>query len=221
MSTPSTPLAMFRTIVGIGMMCALVIVGVYAGTAQRIADNEARALANAVNAVLPAASNLRSIAVTAQGEIIDVIAAEQALPAFLGFDEDGELVGAAITAEGMGYQDTIKVIYAYSFEASAIVGFHVLQSLETPGIGTKIKEYPFLANFEALDVSLDETGSALANPIVTVPSGTKDQPWQIDAITGATVSSDAVAALLDDSAQRWVPVLARDAVLLRRKSETQ
>ncbi len=221
MSAPSTPLVMFRTIVGIGMLCALTIVGVYEATAKRIADNEARALAAAVAAVLPDARELRSIAITPQDEIVDVAAAEQSLPAFLGFGENGELVGAAITAAGMGYQDTIKVIYAYSFDASAIVGFHVLQSLETPGIGTKIKEDPFLSNFDRLDVSLDDTGSALANPIVTVPGGTKEQPWQIDAITGATVSSEAVAALLDESAGRWVPVLARDAVLLRRRSDNE
>ena len=39
----------------------------------------------------------------------------------------------------MGYQDTIRVIYAYSFADRAIVGMQVLESKETPGLGDKIE----------------------------------------------------------------------------------
>ncbi|MDH3590016.1 MAG: FMN-binding protein, partial [Gammaproteobacteria bacterium] len=222
---PSTPLTMFRAIVGIGMLCALLIVGVYAATAERIAKNEAEALRQAVAAVMPAATRLRSITIDANGKIADINATEISLPAFIGYDDNGTLVGAAITAAGMGYQDTIQVIYAYSFDAAAIVGMRVLQSLETPGLGTKIETDPaFIANFEKLDVSLNAGGDGLAHPVVTVPHGTKEHPWQIDAITGATVSSDAIGRLLDNSAQRWVPVLAGNTVQLRRETapaETQ
>jgi electron transport complex protein RnfG len=112
----------------------------------------------------------------------------------------------------MGYQDNIRVIYAYSFAAKAIVGFKVLESKETPGLGDKVDtEAHFIANFEALDVSLAADGAALQNPIVTVKQGEKTQPWQIDGITGATITSKAIGALLNDSAQTWVPVLERDA----------
>ncbi len=153
--TPSTPAMMYRAIVGIGMLCALVIVGVYAATASRIAENEARALRDAVSAVLPAAAVVRSIAIRADGEIADEPADTQELPAFVGYDASGQPVGVAITAAGMGYQDTIRVIYAYSYDESAIVGLRVLQSLETPGLGDKIEtDADFVANFERLDVSL-------------------------------------------------------------------
>lgn len=217
---PSTPVTMYSAIVGIGMFCAVLIVGVYAATAERIAHNEARALRDAVTAVLPAASSVRSVGITAAGELADVVASEQALPAFIGYDESGALVGAAVTAAGMGYQDTIRVIYAYSFDQAAIVGLRVLQSLETPGLGDKIETDPaFIANFDRLDVSLDAAGNALAHALVTVPSGTREHAWQIDAITGATVSSDAIGRLLNTSAQEWVPVLARQADRLRQPME--
>ena len=170
---------------------------------------------------MPGAASLRSVAVAADGGIADIEATTSSLPAFIGYDDNGELAGAAITAAGMGYQDTIQVIYAYSFDDDAIVGMQVLQSLETPGLGTKIETDPaFVANFERLDVSLNDDGSALAHPVVTVPHGTKEHPWQIDAITGATVSSDAIGRLLDNSAQQWVPVLSRNAVQLQRKPAT-
>ena len=38
-----------------------------------------------------------------------------------------------------------------------------------------------------------------------VKHGTKTEPWQIDAIAGATISSQAVARMLNDSAQQMVP----------------
>ncbi|NNF62368.1 MAG: FMN-binding protein [Gammaproteobacteria bacterium] len=213
---PSTPLTMFRTIVGIGMVCALVIVLVFEATAGRIAENEARALRKAVDAVMPGATELRPVSLTGDG-LADAVAAEVEFPAFLGYDANGALLGAAITASGMGYQDTIRVIYAYSFEQQAIVGMRVLQSLETPGLGDKIETDPaFVANFEQLDVSLDAAGTALQNPVVTVPHGTKEHPWQIDAITGATVSSDAIGAILNDSASEWAPLLVREHVRLQR-----
>jgi len=207
---PTTPVAMYRAIVGIGMLCALLIVGIYQATAERIAENEAQALAEAVAAVLPTAQVLRSIAVASDGGIADVDASLQKLPAFVGYDQSGKLAGVAITAAGMGYQDTIQVIYAYSFSDSAIVGLRVLQSLETPGLGDKIETDPnFVANFEQLDVSLSAAGNELAHAVETVPNGSKEHPWQIDAITGATVSSEAIGKILDTSAQQWVPLLVR------------
>ncbi len=222
MTAASTPLAMFRTVVGVGMLCALLIVGVYEATALRIADNEARALESAVLEVLPQAKQLRSIALSAGRQIVDAEPADQPLPAFLGYDDQGDLVGAAITAAGMGYQDTIEVIYAYSFEGSKIVGMRVLQSLETPGLGTRIETDPdFTANFDALDVAVNAAGSGLRNPLTTVPQGTKTEAWQIDAITGATVSSEAVGDLLNQSAQLWVPVLVRDAIQLMRLADRE
>ena len=106
----------------------------------------------------------------------------------------------------MGYQDVIRVIYGYSFADEAIIGIRVLESKETPGLGDKIETDPdFLRNFEQLDVSLVEDRSALANPIVPVKSGEKSHPWEVDGITGATISSVAIANILNDSAQYWVP----------------
>jgi electron transport complex protein RnfG len=69
----------------------------------------------------------------------------------------------------------------------------------------------FIANFAALDARLNATGDGLANPIVTVKQGEKTEPWQIDGITGATITSEAIGNILDDSANAWVPALERDA----------
>ncbi|MGB5728492.1 MAG: FMN-binding protein, partial [Thiogranum sp.] len=48
------------------------------------------------------------------------------------------------------------------------------------------------------------------NEIIMVKHATKTEPWQIDAISGATISSRAVARMLNDSAQRMVPKIMAD-----------
>ena len=115
-------------------------------------------------------------------------------------------------AQGMGYADNITVLYSYSFDLEAIVGFKVLESMETPGLGDKVETEPhFLANFEALDARLDGDGTALVNAIVTVKQGEKTEPWQLDGITGATITSDAIGAILNQGSGYWLPALERDA----------
>ena len=205
---------MYRAIVGIGAMCALVIVGVFQGTAARIADNQARFLASAVAEVLPATEVTTAVDIGSDDHLV-VTDETLPLPVFLAYDTNGNLAGAVLTGIGMGYQDNIRVLYSYSFEQHAIVGFKILDSKETPGLGDRVEIEPhFIANFEALDVRLNEAGDGLENQIITVKQGEKTDPWQIDGITGATITSEAIGNILNDSANRWIPVLERDAVAI-------
>ena len=196
---------MYRAIVGIGVFCALVIVIVFQSTAARIRDNQDRFLAAAIAEVLP--ESRRTLAVT-KSEVDRLVTTTESLelPVFLSYDAADQLVGAVLTGEGMGYQDNIRVLYAYSFETNAIVGFKILDSKETPGLGDRVEIEPhFIANFEALDVRLDDAGNALENSIVTVKQGQKTDPWQIDGITGATITSEAIGNILNDSATHGYP----------------
>jgi electron transport complex protein RnfG len=202
---------MYRSIVGIGAFCALLIVTVFMATADRIAANKARFLAAAVAEVLPAAKSTVEVRKSADDRLMESTE-PAALPVFLGYGEDGDLVGAVITAQAMGYQDLVTVLFSYSFARQAIVGFKVLESKETPGLGDKVETEPhFLANFEALDARLNDAGTALANPIVTVKEGEKTEPWQVDGITGATITSDAIGVILNNGASEWLPLLEREA----------
>jgi electron transport complex protein RnfG len=201
---------MYRAIVGIGAFCALVIVGVFQGTAGMIAENQERFLADAIAEVLPVTAS--TVAVDMIDGRLSVTESPPALPVFLSYDEQGDLAGAVLTGQGMGYQDNIRVLFAYSFDKRAITGFKVLDSKETPGLGDRVEIEPhFIANFEALDARLNASGEGLANPIVTVKQGEKTAPWQIDGITGATITSEAIGNILNAAANSWVPALERDA----------
>lgn len=206
---PTSAWSIYRAIVGIAVLCALLIVTVYQSTAARIRENQERFLAQAVSEILPTAQSTIGVAITGDGRLGKVAEAPP-LPVFFGYGASGELVGAVVTAEGMGYQDNIRVLYAYSFELDAIVGFKVLDSKETPGLGDRVEKEPhFLANFEKLDATLKPEGNALLHPIVTVKQGKKTEAWQLDGITGATITSEAIGNILNDSANSWAPILER------------
>ena len=198
---------MYRAMVGIGIGCGILIVGVFQATLPRIERNKAEALQAAIFQVLPAATTSKTFAYKApegfsavEGEVRDVPLV------YAGYDDQSNLVGVAVEAQGMGYQDVIRLIYGYSFEEQAIIGIQVLESKETPGLGDKIETDPdFLANFERLDVSLKTDDAGLAHAVVAVRNGEKEHPWEVDGITGATISSVAIAAILNGSADNWAP----------------
>jgi electron transport complex protein RnfG len=198
---------MYRALVGIGMLCGLLIVFVYVGTLPVIKANRAAALERAVFAVLPAATSRVSFVLGPDGNFLRAAdAVGERVHA--GYDDAGRLVGVAIEASGMGYADTISLLYGYAPGRAAIVGMQVLASKETPGLGNKIESDPdFLANFAALDVRLDESGRAPLHVIETVKQGKKSEAWQIDGITGATVSSQAIGDILAASSKRWIPLI--------------
>jgi len=201
---------MYRAMVGIGVLCGLLIVGVFEVTKPIIKANKAEFLQESIFMVLPDARSSATFRVDGDGgftELEGEAAAGEPL-VYAGYDDDGQLVGLAVEAAGMGYQDVIRVLYGYSYDKDAIIGIRVQESKETPGLGDKIETDPaFLENFVRLDVSLNADAWGLANEIVAVKTGEKQNAWEVDGITGATISSVAIASLLNKSAAYWVPRL--------------
>ncbi len=208
-AAPPKAWPMYRAMVGIGILCGLLIVTVYQVTKPVIERNKAEALQRAIFQVLPDARASATYALGEDGRfgILEGEAAGLAL-IHVGWTEENELAGFAIEAHGMGYQDVIRILYGYSAAAEAVIGIRVLESKETPGLGDRIETDPaFLENFVRLDVALTADGSAISNPIVAVKSGTKQNPWEIDGITGATISSVAIADILRESTAHWAPLV--------------
>jgi electron transport complex protein RnfG len=75
----------------------------------------------------------------------------------------------------------------------------VLESRETPGLGDKIiKDDTFLANFRDLAV----------DPEVVVVKAGRSRDNEVDAISGATISSKAVVRIINESNARWIDRVA-------------
>ncbi len=199
---------LLRAMVSVGLLCGLLIAGAFLVTRPVIERNLAEAMQRAIFEVLSNAETTRSFRWQPDGGFLpaeDGGGADGPL-VHVGYDAGGALVGIAIEAAGMGYQDVIRILYGYSPAESAVVGMQVLESRETPGLGDRIEtDEAFRANFEALDVRLDAAAEAIANPIVAVKSGEKTSPWEIDGITGATISAEAIAGILRKSTALWIP----------------
>ena len=211
---------MIRTLAGVAAISGFLIVLVFQATAGRIADNKQRFLEQAIDKVIPGVVTRSAFAMEADGFVLieGGDAPIQAPRAYAGYNEAGELAGVALEAAAQGYQDVVRVLYGYAPDQACITGIYVLDSKETPGLGDKIEKDPaFLVNFEALDAQLDASGAALAHAIETVKHGTKTEDWQIDGITGATISSKAIGKMLNESAQEKVPYIMKHLDQLRRR----
>lgn len=208
--------AMIRTLGLVSSICGLIIVGAYQGTYDAVADNKRIALERAVFKVIPAAKTIAEFTALPGGEVQAKVGAggtavAGALSFYAAYDGSGQLAGIAAEGGAKGYADTVRIMYGYSPTCACVVGIGVVSMRETPGIGDKIiTDKDFLANFVSLDAKLNnELGelAALANEIKTVKHGSKTQPWQIDAITGATITSRAVGKAINESAQALLPRL--------------
>jgi electron transport complex protein RnfG len=215
---PATPsAAMIRTLGIVATVCGILIVTAYQGTLEPVAANKKIALERAVFKVIPNAASVREfVAGTGGVQPAGATVPEGAVKFYATYDRAGGLKGVAAEGAAKGYADTVRVLYAYDTEKQAITGLGVVSMRETPGIGDKIhSDQAFLKNFVALDAKLTADMKALAHAIKVVKHGSKQNPWEIDAIAGATVTSKAVGKGINESAQKLLPLLLPNLDKLR------
>jgi H+/Na+-translocating ferredoxin:NAD+ oxidoreductase subunit G len=195
-----------------GLVSGLILVGVYLGTLPRIQQNRAEALQAAIYRVLPGTKKIEPFAFE-NGALAPFSGrpgeSSKAELVYLGRDAGGAPIGWAIPAAGAGFQDTIELLYGYDPARRSVIGLEVLESRETPGLGDKINSDPeFKANF----------GELLVEPkIDLVKRGEKNAKNQVDAITGATISSRAVVTILNKSNAEWLPRISQAAEKTARR----
>ena len=98
-----------------------------------------------------------------------------------------ERVGAAVLVEQRGYGGTISILVGIDL-AGTIKGMKILNHHETPGLGAGISAPGFLKQF---------MGKTSKDPI--------EPKNDIEAITGATISSRAVCKGVKDALERFQP----------------
>jgi electron transport complex protein RnfG len=216
----TSPLVLIRALGLIAAICGLIIVSAYQGTYDAVQENKRIAVERAVFKVIPAAKSIVEYWAFPDGKLEKVGAGgtapatgSGAIKFFAGYDEQGTLAGIAAEGAAKGYSDYVRILFAYDPGQQTVTGFGVVSSRETPGIGDKIlTDKAFLANFPL------EAKDALANPIRAVKNGSKTKPWEVDAISGATITSRAVAKAINDTAQTLLPRLAPHLDKLKEKS---
>ncbi len=211
---------MILTMAGLGLACSILIVLTYQLTFATIKENKAQYLEKSIFEVLPNTSKKKTFAFVdnvmrplEEGE-------EAELKYYAGYNNDHQLTGIAVEAEGQGFQELLRILYGYSPQCHCIVGMKVLESKETPGLGDKIETDPqFRANFDALDVALAGDGKTIAHPVTLVKPRKKTDPWQIEAISGATISSRAITKMLRINTSSAIPLIEKHLSAFTERNE--
>lgn len=197
---------MIAVLSGIAMLSGFLVVLTAQLTAPIIEENQRRAIEQAILQIIPGTAYHKEYLIH-DGALHPAEKGQPGRTIYAGYDQQGKLLGIAAKAGAQGYADMVHLLYGYDPDCECIRGFKVLKMAETPGLGDKIITDPnFQANFP-VEAQLDSQGVALLNPIVTVKQGTRKHPWEIDAISGATITSKAVGQALNNSAQELLPVL--------------
>jgi electron transport complex protein RnfG len=137
---------------------------------DKIIENQKKAINQAILTIMPEAQEIKK---------------EDGL--YKIFDKNKRLTGYIFLAQGQGYQGTIKIICGISPSLDELLGIEIIESQETPGLGARINEGWFKEQFKNLN---------LKNKIEYTKREVTESS-QIQAITGATVSSRSVVGIVN------------------------
>ncbi|MGM0501058.1 MAG: FMN-binding protein [Bacillota bacterium] len=107
------------------------------------------------------------------------------LTLYKGLDESGNVVGYAMTNSGQGFQSILKLMIGFDLEEQQVLKVKILNQAETPGLGSRIVEEGFKSQFTDKDFSDEYVAKE-----------------DVDSISGATISSQAMADVIKDAIQK-------------------
>lgn len=162
------------TLVTIGLISALVLTFVYEWTTPYIEANQAEQQKKAINQVLPDAQEIKEV--EKNGDTF-----------FEGYNSSGKRTGVAFINSGGGYNGPIEIMIGVNLEEEKIYEFSVLTHEETPGLGARITEAEYKSNFE--DKPFGD---------YTVVKNPPSKETEVQAIAGATISSESVTKIIED-----------------------
>ena len=122
---------------------------------------------------------------------------------FRGFDDEGRTKGYAFIAKGPGFAAAITMMVGLNVSRKTLSGLKVLDQIETPGLGNLIAMEPFESQFRGLEIE---------PKIEYIKNKKPEKPNQIQAITGATISSKAVVDAINKRLVVILDLLASEPI---------
>jgi len=104
-------------------------------------------------------------------------------------EKDGKIIAYVVPAESKGYGGAIKMLVSVTPQGK-IIDFNILDSKETPGLGDNASKEPFKSQFKEKETK----------DLEVVKDKTKVD--NIQAMTGATISSKAVTKGIKDAVEQ-------------------
>lgn len=167
------------------ILAVLTIIGVISGGALAMVADWA---APKIEANRKAETEAAIFLVQPEGKSYEVIE-DAGFELYKVLDNTKDHTGYAMIYEGNGFQGKVRIMIGVSPDLTTVTAMEVLEQTETPGLGTKILEDPFKGAFNGLH----------AEPQIDMVKGVPpSNPNEVQAITGATISSKAVIAIIND-----------------------
>ncbi len=121
---------------------------------------------------------------------------------YVGYEEDGQtILGYAFPVGGPGFWGPVYGLTAVDPKAARILGIAFYKHSETPGLGGRISEAWFSDQFKDLPLYPVDKDKKI---FYLKPAGPGKAPNELDAVTGATGTSRAVEAFLNQELQRFL-----------------
>ncbi len=166
----------------ITLVTGILLGGVYTMTLEPIRVAKESAKMEALAATLPGAADFKTIDIKGDPGIIKEINEGSA---------NGELIGYNFTVTPKGYAGPVELVVGIKRDGQ-LMGIKVLNHKETPGLGAKSAEPAFSGQFK--DKKVDE---------LTVTKTAPSKENEIQAISGATITSRAVASGVNAALKYW------------------
>ncbi len=158
------------------------LAGVQTTLAERIAWNRQQEIYAAVPELVPGASAPKTVERQVEGTDGRPHRVLRAV------GTDGTPRGWVVPAAGQGFVDRIELLVGLDNQAEKITGLYVLEQRETPGLGNRIAAEPFRGQF---------AGRPAAE--LRVVRGEPTDQSEIRALSGATISSESVAQIVNEA----------------------
>ncbi|MBI5561386.1 MAG: RnfABCDGE type electron transport complex subunit G [Deltaproteobacteria bacterium] len=185
---------MFLNLVVIGAVSGAILAAIYHVADPMIQANKEKELKEAIFVVLPDAKDYKVIKKTVDKEEVTI---------FEGIDAALAPVGIAFKADGGGFQGNVGVMVGLNMDYLHLKGIRILDQVETPGLGNRISEPAFEGQFKGIE----------ATPRVEYIKNRKpEKPNQIQAITGATISSNAVVTNINNAVAKVLKAFPKEEV---------
>lgn len=182
-------------VIVLGVCFAATLAGIHQALKNRIAANQLHAIDGQIPALIPGADSAKT-------KLDEHLTAQLKMEVRKAFSSKGKLLGWVLRASGSGFADKIEILIGLDVSTTKITGIYVLEQQETPCLGSKITTRRW--NSQYYDQPTDKK-LVVVKGMSTEQKKIKD--GQIDAITGATISSDAVTDIVNDAVTKAKPAL--------------
>ncbi len=110
--------------------------------------------------------------------------------------EGGKPAMAVVPIEGYGLWGTLYGFLAVESDANTVRGITYYQHKETPGLGGEVDNPKWKAVWPGRRL-YDESGDPAIRVIKGAAAPVEQAPYEVDGLTGATITSNGVTAMLD------------------------